>query len=374
MPDVVVVGAGPNGLAAAITVRRGRPLGARARGRRHDRRRHPHRRADAARVPPRRVLGDPPAGRRPRRSSRRPASTATASSWSSPRSPRRTRSTTAGPGCCTGRSRPRSPASGATARRGTGTSAGRPAAGTSLAPAILAPLAPGAPPPARRWRASGCAALPPATVAGRTFPPTRRRAVRGRRGALVPPAVAPVHHRAWRSCSSPRATSPAGPRRAAGRRRSPTPWPQRARRARRHDRDRPAGALARPTCPSRGRCCSTSRPASCCASAATRCPSGYRRRLRPVPLRPGRVQGRLRAVRAGAVDEPRRAGGPARCTSAARCGRSPTAEADVAAGRHPARPFVLVAQQSLFDPSRAPAGQHTLWAYCHAPGALHAST
>jgi phytoene dehydrogenase-like protein len=43
------------------------------------------------------------------------------------------------------------------------------------------------------------------------------------------------------------------------------------------------------------------------------------------------------------------------------------AEADVAAGRHPERPFVLVAQQSIADPSRAPAGKHTLWAYCHVP-------
>jgi phytoene dehydrogenase-like protein len=43
------------------------------------------------------------------------------------------------------------------------------------------------------------------------------------------------------------------------------------------------------------------------------------------------------------------------------------AEHDVAAGRHPQRPFVLVAQQSLFDPTRAPAGKHTLWAYCHVP-------
>ncbi|HEY7181594.1 MAG TPA: NAD(P)/FAD-dependent oxidoreductase [Blastocatellia bacterium] len=31
------------------------------------------------------------------------------------------------------------------------------------------------------------------------------------------------------------------------------------------------------------------------------------------------------------------------------------------------RPFVLLAQPSLFDPSRAPAGKHTLWAYCHTP-------
>jgi phytoene dehydrogenase-like protein len=31
------------------------------------------------------------------------------------------------------------------------------------------------------------------------------------------------------------------------------------------------------------------------------------------------------------------------------------------------KPFVLVAQPSLFDPSRAPAGQHTAWGYCHVP-------
>jgi phytoene dehydrogenase-like protein len=31
------------------------------------------------------------------------------------------------------------------------------------------------------------------------------------------------------------------------------------------------------------------------------------------------------------------------------------------------RPFVLLAQQSLFDPTRAPAGHHTAWAYCHVP-------
>jgi phytoene dehydrogenase-like protein len=36
-------------------------------------------------------------------------------------------------------------------------------------------------------------------------------------------------------------------------------------------------------------------------------------------------------------------------------------------GRHAERPFVLLAQQSLFDDSRAPAGKHTIWAYCHVP-------
>jgi len=40
-------------------------------------------------------------------------------------------------------------------------------------------------------------------------------------------------------------------------------------------------------------------------------------------------------------------------------------------GEHSDRPYVLVAQQSLFDDTRAPAGKHTAWAYCHVP---HGST
>ena len=43
------------------------------------------------------------------------------------------------------------------------------------------------------------------------------------------------------------------------------------------------------------------------------------------------------------------------------------AEAEVHRGRHPAQPFVLVAQPGVVDPTRAPAGRHTLWAYCHVP-------
>jgi phytoene dehydrogenase-like protein len=42
-------------------------------------------------------------------------------------------------------------------------------------------------------------------------------------------------------------------------------------------------------------------------------------------------------------------------------------EAAVWEGRTHERPFVLAAQQSLFDDSRAPDGKHTLWAYCHVP-------
>jgi len=47
------------------------------------------------------------------------------------------------------------------------------------------------------------------------------------------------------------------------------------------------------------------------------------------------------------------------------------AERDAVNGRVPERPFVLLAQPSLFDYSRAPADRQTAWAYCHVP---HAST
>jgi phytoene dehydrogenase-like protein len=48
-----------------------------------------------------------------------------------------------------------------------------------------------------------------------------------------------------------------------------------------------------------------------------------------------------------------------------------SAERDMWEGRVPEKPFVLFSQPSLFDATRAPAGKHTAWAYCHVP---HAST
>jgi phytoene dehydrogenase-like protein len=42
-------------------------------------------------------------------------------------------------------------------------------------------------------------------------------------------------------------------------------------------------------------------------------------------------------------------------------------EAEVTAGKHPERPFCIVAQPGIVDSSRAPAGQQTLWGYCHVP-------
>ncbi len=64
---------------------------------------------------------------------------------------------------------------------------------------------------------------------------------------------------------------------------------------------------------------------------------------------------------------------------AAACARAATVHLggtldEIAASEHAAthgaiadRPFVLLAQPSLFDPTRAPPGQHTAWAYCHVP-------
>lgn len=65
--------------------------------------------------------------------------------------------------------------------------------------------------------------------------------------------------------------------------------------------------------------------------------------------------------------------------NAEECGRAATvhvggrleeieaSEAAMASGRTAARPFVLVAQPTLFDATRAPEGRHIAWAYCHVP-------
>lgn len=43
------------------------------------------------------------------------------------------------------------------------------------------------------------------------------------------------------------------------------------------------------------------------------------------------------------------------------------AESEVSDGRIPEHPFVLLAQPTLWDRTRAPEGRHTVWAYCHVP-------
>ncbi|MEA2536309.1 MAG: hypothetical protein QOF11_543 [Chloroflexota bacterium] len=95
-------------------------------------------------------------------------------------------------------------------------------------------------------------------------------------------------------------------------------------------------------------------------------PGGYRRRLSRFRYGPGVFKLDL------ALDGPI----PWRAEELARAGTVHVggtleeivrSEAAVARGRVPDRPFVLVAQQSRFDRSRAPAGRETVWAYCHVP-------
>ena len=95
-------------------------------------------------------------------------------------------------------------------------------------------------------------------------------------------------------------------------------------------------------------------------------PSSYQRRLRRFRYGPGvfKVDYALSEPVPWTHPEARRAGSLHLGGTLAEVA---AAEVEVAAGRHPARPFVLVGQQSLVDPSRAPGGQHTLWTYCHAP-------
>jgi phytoene dehydrogenase-like protein len=100
--------------------------------------------------------------------------------------------------------------------------------------------------------------------------------------------------------------------------------------------------------------------------AGERLPAGYRRRLQrfrygpgvfkidwalsgPVPWRDPAVSNAGTVHVGGTLEEIARS------------------ESEVARGRHPARPYVLLVQPCVADPSRAPEGKQTLWAYCHVP-------
>ena len=107
-------------------------------------------------------------------------------------------------------------------------------------------------------------------------------------------------------------------------------------------------------------------PAQLADICAPLLPAGYLRRLRrfrygpgafkldwaldgPIPWRDPRVLEASTVHLGGTLDE------------------IAAAEAAVWRGEHPERPFVLLVQQSQFDPGRAPAGKHTGYAYCHVP-------
>ncbi len=95
-------------------------------------------------------------------------------------------------------------------------------------------------------------------------------------------------------------------------------------------------------------------------------PAGYRRRLEGYRYGPGVFKMDF------ALDGPI----PWKAEACARAGTAhlggtleeiATSERAVWRGEHPERPFVLLAQSSLFDSTRTPQGKHTAWAYCHVP-------
>jgi phytoene dehydrogenase-like protein len=107
-------------------------------------------------------------------------------------------------------------------------------------------------------------------------------------------------------------------------------------------------------------------PRQILAIAGERLPARYRRALGAYRYGPGafKLDYALDGPAPWTAPECRRAGTVHLGGSLAEIAR---AEAEVAQGRHPERPYVLVAQQSLVDSSRAPGDAHTLWAYCHVP-------
>jgi phytoene dehydrogenase-like protein len=107
-------------------------------------------------------------------------------------------------------------------------------------------------------------------------------------------------------------------------------------------------------------------PRQALAVCGDRLPAGYARRLRRFRYGPGVFK--LDWALSGPV--------PWKDPSVALAGtvhlggtlaETAASEAAVAAGRHPERPYVLAVQPCAADPSRAPAGKHVLWAYCHVP-------
>ncbi|MCI0347265.1 MAG: NAD(P)/FAD-dependent oxidoreductase, partial [Chloroflexi bacterium] len=106
------------------------------------------------------------------------------------------------------------------------------------------------------------------------------------------------------------------------------------------------------------------------AIAGERLPRGYRRALRR--FRYGPSVFKLDVAIEGAIPWQNEAVGEAGTVHLGGTFEEIAAsEAAAAAGEHHPRPFVLLAQQSPFDRSRAPDGRNTVWAYCHVP---HGST
>ncbi len=108
-------------------------------------------------------------------------------------------------------------------------------------------------------------------------------------------------------------------------------------------------------------------PRQLLALAGDRLPARYRRTMQRYRYGPGvcKVDWALSEPIPWAAPEARRAG---TVHLGGSLGEIVSAEREVWDGKHPQRPFVLMAQNSLFDDSRAPQGRHTAWGYCHVPG------
>ncbi len=104
--------------------------------------------------------------------------------------------------------------------------------------------------------------------------------------------------------------------------------------------------------------------------AGDRLPSGYARRLRRYRYGPGvfKLDWALDGPIPWQAPEVERAGTVHLGGTLEEIAASEDAAVH---GRHHERPFVLLVQATRFDPSRAPDGKHTAWAYCHVP---HGST
>lgn len=107
-------------------------------------------------------------------------------------------------------------------------------------------------------------------------------------------------------------------------------------------------------------------PRQVVAIAGDELPSRYRRRLERYQYGPGvfKLDLALSEAIPWKADACRRAGTVHLGGTLEEVAASEDA---VVRGRHPDRPYALLAQQSIFDPTRAPAGRHTVWTYCHVP-------
>jgi phytoene dehydrogenase-like protein len=107
-------------------------------------------------------------------------------------------------------------------------------------------------------------------------------------------------------------------------------------------------------------------PRQLLAMAGDRLPAGYRHALRRFEYAPGvcKVDWALDGPVPWDAEACRESGTIHVGGTIAEVARS---EADVNAGRHPDQPFCLIAQPGVVDSTRAPDGKQTLWGYCHVP-------